>query len=329
MAQDGLNAPCAGLPYNDGDAFYQSFAQVLQCEPPIDALATPNGLLVTVFRFKVIGSGPSTQVLMAPAAPCNPHDGCGSPGSPYCCNPPDCTVCSFARTQVVGGPYPGGDATGTIGGPASIQISDCPAPTAEVEGCRYIGVTPAEGPESVALLVTGVDDDVSCVSSYVQVNGTLGANPYFQAPQDWGAVHVRGEKLWSEMTYNVQADCSPPANPGTNLSSPVSATLRMWGDVNLDYWVDFTDITLVVDGLRGLFHAADRPCTTDANCFNVAASYHQECDTSEGLCIRITLQDVDINGEGCTPDAVVDFLDILWCVDAFRGIPYPCPVSCP
>jgi len=39
------------------------------------------------------------------------------------------------------------------------------------------------------------------------------------------------------------------------------------------------------------------------------------------------LEWVDI--DPCTPQGIVDFVDISRCVDAFKSEPYPCPVPCP
>jgi hypothetical protein len=290
---------------------------------------------VTVFRFQVL-SAEATQLAFKPAADCVSYtDGRCETVPAACCNPndnPPCTVCSFARTRVVGGPYPGGDATGALGGPATVEISDCPEPTVVTEGCRYLGVTPTEGPESVALYVTGVDTEVACVEGYVQSDGKLGSvsSPFYQSPAAWGSVHVRGADIMPGMTYNVQADCSP-ADPGSSLSGPAGDTLFAWGDANNSAGgvVDFTDITLVVDGFQGRYHALNRPCGTDAECADVAGSYHETCDTVEGLCIRTTLENVDLIGAqypdlaGCSPDRLIDFTDITFVVNAFQAKAYP------
>jgi hypothetical protein len=204
-----------------------------------------------------------------------------------------------------------------------------PVPTVKAEGCRYLGVTPQAGPASVALLVTGVDPDVSCVSAYVQGDGTLGLSPTFRGTQDWGTVHVRGADLMSDRRYEVRAD-TYALDPGSHLSEPAADKLWRWGETNLDGTADFLDITRAVDGFRGVWHNLGRPCTTDADCATVLP--HRKCDTQKGYCLAITLENVDVYGSAspqCTPDRVLNFDDITRTVDAFVGRPYPCPVSCP
>jgi hypothetical protein len=355
-ALDGLNAPCSGLPANDGDAFYTSWPQISgQCEchdgvnngQPCDqqadcpggtcealrAWATVNGLLVTKFRFQLLRAG-TTQVGLLEAADCKTYtDGRCELVEDACCNPPTCTSCSFARSRVVGGPYPGGDATGTIGGPVTVNIvSGCDAPTVSAEGCRYLKVTPDPGADPVALFVTGVnppptgDPNVSCVAKYVQTDGKLGSAAVYRTPTEWGTVHVRGSEIRSSGSYNVQADCKP-SDPGDLLSSTVTAKAWKWGETNGDGTVDFVDITRVVDGFRSVWHNMGRPCTTDAECTTVIP--HRKCDTGVGYCLAITIENVDVyGGTGCTPDRVVDFVDITREVDAFMGKVYPCP-PCP
>ena len=65
---EGLNADCSpgefcvpytGLPYNDGDALYQSVMQ-FPSNPP--AYATPEGLLVTALVFRAVTAAPAAQV---------------------------------------------------------------------------------------------------------------------------------------------------------------------------------------------------------------------------------------------------------------------------
>jgi hypothetical protein len=67
---ESLNADCAaavfcepysGLPYNDGDALYQSVMQFPPNPPPY---ATPEGLLVTTMRFKALMATPATDIAL-------------------------------------------------------------------------------------------------------------------------------------------------------------------------------------------------------------------------------------------------------------------------
>ncbi len=60
---DGLNAPFGEVPGNDGDCRFDAYQQL--APPPFGpgpALATPDGLLVTTFRFRVLGPSVMTMV---------------------------------------------------------------------------------------------------------------------------------------------------------------------------------------------------------------------------------------------------------------------------
>ncbi|RME37020.1 MAG: hypothetical protein D6788_10395 [Planctomycetota bacterium] len=179
----------------------------------------------------------------------------------------------------------------------------CQAPAAVGEGSRYLAVTPGAGQTPVALVVTGVNPEVSCISLYVQPDGSLGPNPVFKVPRGvdgWNTVHVFGAQIAPSMSYAVQTECE--TGVGIDRSVPVVATTWLWGDAdNSGGIVDVGDMTLVVDGFRGDFQLA-------------------------------TLYAVDLwgrQGDGCTPDQQIDVLDMTRVVDAFRQFPYPCPIPCP
>ncbi len=330
-AGDGINAPCIalpcteGVPGNDGNAKYLAFAQ-LQCDgqPAPPACVPTTGLWVTSLKFKVLGatagvSGPTAITLE------------------------NCITQS--RTFVNGGSTPGEDVTGALGEPVLLDIqcvsdSDCPfgpcvdgecipcpAPIVEVEGSRYLAVTPAEGVAEVGILVTGAEPQVACVSGYAASNGIMGSTPFFQppGPGGWDTVHVRGEKLVGGMTYDVYADCDA-SSPGTRLSEPVSVTMWRWGDVDGNTVVNIMDAVRILDGFVARFHTI--LCATDAGCSIVPP--HFTCDMEIGRCLWITVQNVDIIAEGsCIPNGVISIFDVLLALDAFRGLPDSCGVSCP
>ncbi len=180
----------------------------------------------------------------------------------------------------------------------------CQEPRVVAEGCRYLAVTPRPGNTPVALLVSGVDPEVSCISLYVQVDGTLGPAPVYRTPAGsggWHTAHVRGWEIIPSVTFVVQTECDTGAGPG--ISTPASDTTWMWGDTdNSGGLVDILDLTLIVDGFRGTFEQA-------------------------------TLYSTDIWGESpeiCLPQLVIDILDMTRAVDAFKQDPYPCTVDpCP
>ncbi len=329
---DGLNAPCEGIPGNDGNAKYLAFMH-LQCDgsPALPACVQgfdSGGFKVTTFKFKAISptkgvSGPTAVVME------------------------DCI--SQTKTFVASGSTTGDNVTGDLGDPAEIEIAcvegsdcpldicedgvcmSCPPPTIVTEGPRYFGVTPQEGPLEVAIRITGVDPDVSCVSGYVQADGKLGTlgDPVYLPPGagGWGTAHVRGADLMSGMTYAAQADCDPQ-HPGVSLSEPVSDKLWRWGDVDDNGVVEILDAVRILDGFRGMFHTI--PCDIDQDCIDRPVPPYFTCDLDVHKCRWIYLENVDIYGSAtCTPNRVIEIVDVTLCLDAFRGYADPCAVSCP
>ncbi|RME37795.1 MAG: hypothetical protein D6788_08705 [Planctomycetota bacterium] len=211
--------------------------------------------------------------------------------------------------------------------------SDCPpcpcaAPVVEGAGPRYLNVTPDPMAPQVALFVTGVSPDVTCVSGYVQADGTIGPNPLYRSPGAWSTVHVRDVGILSDRTYAVRADCNPAA-PGTVLSPPVEGTLWAWADTDNSGGplIDIVDAVHILDGFRGTTHTI--PCTSDIDCAPVAPFFH--CDMAVGKCLWNTTENIDLkSADSCLPDRIIDVtVDVLSAIDAFRGAPPPCMSPCP
>ncbi len=324
-----LNRPCTGIPENDGDLKYTAFAQIV-CNgspaPPACASAS-LGLWISTLKFRAIG--PTVGLSGASAITLE-------------------SCLSQTRTRVNSGDTPGLDITGSLGQPVLVEVEcvldsecpfnrcidgvcpPCPTPVVEVQGPRYVTVTPQEGVAETGILVTGVSPDVSCVSSYVLAdqNGLLAtARMDFQppGPQGWGTVQVHSDKIFGGQTYNVFADCNP-SSPGTSLSEPATVTMSRTGDVDFNDVVDILDITRCLDGFRSVYHTL--ACETDAGCWQVGPFY--ACDTDMGFCHWIRLEHVDIIGDmGCTPDGIISILDVMVDLDYFRSLPRPCPDVCP
>ncbi len=197
---------------------------------------------------------------------------------------------------MVAGSASGADVTGSIGPPVDFVV-ECSAPEVLAVGARYLAITPAPGEDAVALALTGdLDDpDLACVSGYVQSDGMLGEDAVFLLPSEWGLVYVTGCDVVPGATYSVRAVCEQQGSSGVP-SAPVSAATWRWGDVTHDGCVYFNDITLVVDGSMGNFPAG------------------------------VILQNLDL--APCTPDGVIDELDISATEQAFRDIPFPCEMPC-
>ena len=288
-ALDGVNAPCSGLPANDGDAW---FAAISFC--PLggaSAFATPQGLHVVSFEFEVLGpEGSESFVDMLESIGAN------------------------AKTRVLGGDDPGTVVTGNIGPATRVRSQNCQPPTAVTGGCRYLNVTPPQDAATVALLVTGdvSDPDVSCVSQYVQTpfddgNGnttTLGPDPVFLTPAQWGTVQVRDAVIHPGKNFTVWADCG--SVNAAALSDGVDAATWIWGDTDGNLDPNFQDIGRIVDGFTGTFSGTP-PMT-----FSMA-------DLVGG------------SAEFCEPDRDINFQDIAAAVDAFTGAPFSntCAPPCP
>lgn len=311
---DALNAPCSGpVPNNDGDALFVAIPQV-SCDggDPIPALATPAGLLITTFQFNVISTGGLTTLDIIPE------------------------FGSFSRTRILGGTAGGDEVLGVVDPTATIDVvPNCLPPTAASVGCRYLSITPDAGVDPIALLVEGdaADPDVSCVSQYVQADGTLGSTAVYQTPAQWGTVSVRGENIIPSSNYTVRQDCGNPQ--GTVLSTLVPTRTWKWADVNNDTRSDIADILRVVDGFLGLFYKPASPCVDDSQCQDpeVNGPFFR-CNTIEGFCVSGTIESLDLlNSDpvlfGCTADTAVDISDVLEAVDAFLGFGYPCAAICP
>ncbi len=175
-------------------------------------------------------------------------------------------------------------------------------PVVVSEGCRYLAVTPSEGADPVALLVTS--PDYSCLSKYVALDsgrGRLIDSSVSLTPLEWGTVHVGDAEIVPDTTYEVRADFG-----GGFLSLPAVATTEIWGDVvgrfGPDGWrppdgsIDIIDVTAILDRFRNLPTA---PVVELADLYPEA------------------------------PDGSIDILDAALCLDAFRGLPYPYGLPCP
>ncbi len=207
---------------------------------------------------------------------------------------PDCNGNNVPDGNDIAGGAPDGNANGV---PDECETA---VPTIAAAGSRYLSLQLAGVADVVALYLTGDAQDpaVSCVTAYVQADGTLGPEPVFQNITAWeGVPHITGEQILPGATYGLQADFG---SPGAPILGPVtSAATWMWGDVDNNGVVNFADISLVVRGFQGDFSLAAREA-------------------------------VDLHP--CTPNGDINFADINWDVTAFQGAAYldtECPVPCP
>lgn len=237
---DGLNAPFQGpVPGNDGNALYSVFGQFAPATP---AQATPQGLLVTTFRFQAVRPGDARVSIPAQFG-------------------------TASETQVVDGAQPGLVVTGTL--PSIGTTVSCPEPSVVEVTSRRLFVTAPTCPATVALWVHASpgQPDASCYSAYVQADGTLGPAPVFFPPQEWGTVEIRGEYLLTDTSYVVQSDCGTIDLAGYGGFD--TAPTWGWGDINGSGDADLSDLLLALDGFAGIFVVATpnqvdiMPCLPD------------------------------------------------------------------
>ncbi len=287
-APDGLNDT-----WHDGDAVYLAIGQFA---PDERATATGKGLWVTTFQFRTLQSGTGELRLEEQLG-------------------------ESARTQVVAAP--GVDVTGVLGSPAEVVIGGCASPLVSTSGSRYLAVTPAEGGDMLALLVKGDADypAVACMSRFVQLDGTLGPTRVTLRPEEWGTVYVADIQIRPSTTYQVQAICIPDIGPGA-LSSPVSATTWLWGDVNNDGVAYIEDVMMVIDGSLGIFGPDTIPENLDLSpCMPDREIDDQDIASAQAAYAGGTFTCV----EPCQPGPGLDeFADFVFCmagpaVDASEG----------
>lgn len=177
-----------------------------------------------------------------------------------------------------------------------------PRPDVVPVGCRYLAVTPSDGSEPLALLVSS--PDYPCLSKYVTLDsgrGRLVDSSVSLTPLEWGTVLLGDAEIVPSTTYEVQADFG-----GGFFSLPTVATTGVWGDVvgraTPEGWrppdgsVDIIDAMAILDRFRNL---------PGAPAVELADLFPQ------------------------TPDGRIDILDAVECIDAFRRLPYPYELPCP
>ncbi len=187
-----------------------------------------------------------------------------------------------------------------------------PPPSIAGVGSRYLEITPGSWGDDVALQVIGFFcipwgspqpcpgvpcPIVDCVGSYVQANGVLGPEPFYQSVDDWGTVYARGAEIVPDAVYTARAvDPQSGAGPAVGL-----AKTYKWGDTDGNCVVNFLDIVCVLDAFKGIFTEVCTPQSAD-----LVATF-DPC---------------------AAPDGVVNMMDISWVVDIFQGAPFPCDDPC-
>ncbi|MDO8631288.1 MAG: VCBS repeat-containing protein [Phycisphaerales bacterium] len=211
----------------------------------------------------------------------------------------------------------------------------CLEPSVAAVGSRYIRVTPATPDDvPVAILLEGdcSTSAVACVSKYVEPRcagganngqlclsdtdcpngscdkGFLGSSPVFMTAAQWGTVFVHASEIIPKTKYAVFAECDfggPPV-----FSAPSNVQTCRPGDSDNDGDADFNDIAGIVSGYKDQYLANHTYQST-----NIAASPALGgCGDPQAGCI----------GQTC-----INFIDISFDVENYKGNGYPCLVPCP
>lgn len=119
-------------------------------------------------------------------------------------------------------------------------------PLARAVGSRYIAVHPRAGTAPVAIRINGTtfDGAINCLWLYVQADGSLGENPVYRLPSQWCTVHVTGREIRPSSTYLVYQE-------GGSWHPPATVTTGVWGDIDQNGLVNFTDIQFVIAAYTG------------------------------------------------------------------------------
>ena len=229
---------------------------------------------------------------------------CGEASSDQCDNPDICDGDGACDNNHVASGTPCDD-TDVCTGPDVCETGSCVGPFIPVTptvvgvGQRYVSVTPQPTGSAAPVALRVTSPTWECLDVFVGVDGRLVNNPVAQLPADWGTVLLHGEEITPSAVYVVEADC------GGILTEPGSDSTPLWGDTigafDGQVWtppdgkVGILDITAIVEGFVGAETAPD-------------------------------LQRVDV--WECIPDGAIDILDILFGVQAFNGVPFPCPPPC-
>jgi hypothetical protein len=202
------------------------------------------------------------------------------------------------------------------GDPPEFWMCILTPPLAAGAGSRCLAVAPPEHGMPMAFLVMGDsgDGDISCLSQYVQADGSLGSDPVYRTFDAWGLVAVCDESIIPDRGYSVCCDYGEPGLP--RLSEATTAFTAPWGDT-VGYFtgtewtppdgiVRIVDIVAVLDTFRGI---------------PTAPPVYQ-----------VDMLGTDASGIACAPDGIINVIDAIGALDGFRGISFwestPCLPPC-
>lgn len=193
--------------------------------------------------------------------------------------------------------------TAASGTPALAACPDLAPPAALSAGSRYLTVTPPAISASLALRVWMADQP--CHSWYVDFDpdpelaakgvGRLVAAPIYRPGSSWGTLQVSDSGIVPLTAYRVQ---TIPQSGGLVSPGGFAATMR-WADLTAPLGsIDALDVVAAVDRFKSSPGAPPMP----------------RCDLYPS-----------------TPDFLMDALDIVMVIDAYRGraFPFSTPAPCP
>lgn len=178
---------------------------------------------------------------------------------------------------------------------------------------RCLVVVPPESERPMALLVVGdpYTPTVSCVSKYVQPDGSLGSAPVFQTSSQWGTTIICDEDIVPSTAYEVYCDYGEPGAPV--LSPKVRCQTEMWADAVGQFsgtqWPPPDGTVNLSDVLAILQRFANTP--------GAPPSY------------RVDLVGLSSMGRSCAPDGRVQLGDALAALRAFSQLDYWESTACP
>ncbi|MHC5108337.1 MAG: M14 family zinc carboxypeptidase [Planctomycetota bacterium] len=163
------------------------------------------------------------------------------------------------------------------------------APNAAPMGCRYLQLSGDFHDFPVAFRVTATA--FPCLMKYVDFDPdaelaeqgyvVLVDEPVFRMADEWGGTMIRGMEIQPAVDYEIAAE-----NEYGYVSSTVTASTWLWGDVDNNGVANFADILLIVRGFQQDYSLAEQEATDIAPCH---------------------------------PNAVVNFDDVFLGVMAFQG----------
>ncbi len=227
------------------------------------------------------------------------------------------------------------DHTGSpCGGPCD-EVNDkclCEAPIVEAVGSRYLRISiqpPGSGPQAIVITpdcaggvpqyvcgpptafdidVDGLDDEN--VAELADLCDTAAS---FLTPAEWGELYVYGEGISAGSSLIVQGDCGSPGTPGFSDSTVVTTpifgdTVGLWDGTQ---WTAPDGVVAIIDivGIMDRFRADSNAPSID----------------------RVDLLGTGPQGTDCTPEQIINIIDIVGGLEGFLGTPYGdlCPLACP